>query len=72
MKGHSDGTVNHWHVTSKKLIHSIIEPDNEVSTIDHQQIGNLFCTAGRDGSVRVYDEGKMKKGGEVRYKNFIT
>ena len=59
--GHTDGIINHWHVTSKKIIHSFQEKDNEIYTIDYQKGGSLFCTAGRDGQVRLYDENKMSK-----------
>lgn len=50
------GTVQHWHMTSGKCLHSIEEPDNQVYALDYNPEGTKFVTAGKDTAIRVYDE----------------
>ena len=52
----SDGAVQHWHITSGKRLHEIIEKDNQCFAVDYRPDGQLFATAGKDQAVRVYDE----------------
>ena len=52
----SDGAVQHWHITSGKRLHEIIEEDNQCFAVDYRPDGQLFATAGKDQAVRVYDE----------------
>ena len=52
----SGGVVQHWHATSGKLLHSIVEEGNQAYAIDFSNDGKLFATAGRDFHVRIYDE----------------
>ena len=52
----SDGSVNHWHLTSRKCLHSFKEEENEVFALDFRPDGAQFATAGRDVAVRIYDE----------------
>ena len=52
----SDGTVQHWHVTSSRCLHTITEEGNQVYAIDYAADGLRFATAGKDYTVRVYDE----------------
>ncbi|KAL0238318.1 hypothetical protein GEMRC1_012791 [Eukaryota sp. GEM-RC1] len=47
LSGHSDGFLNHWHVTSGQLLHSIEEVDNQIYAVDYSK---------DDLAVRVYDE----------------
>ena len=54
--GNSDGSVSHWHMTSGKCLHSIVDEDNQIYAIDYRQDGGSFATAGRDKKVRVFDE----------------
>jgi WD40 repeat protein len=56
LAANADGTVCHWHVTSRKCMHTIREPDNQVYALDYRPDGTLFATAGKDYKVRVYDE----------------
>ena len=57
----ADGTVRHWHVTSRKCLHTITEENNQVFAIDYRQDGARFATAGKDYTVRVYDEATKTK-----------
>jgi WD40 repeat protein len=51
------GTVQHWHMTSGKCLHSIEEENkNQVYALDYNIEGTKFVTAGKDTAVRVYDE----------------
>jgi COMPASS component SWD3 len=51
------GTVQHWHMTSGKCLHSIEEENkNQVYALDYNSEGTKFVTAGKDTAVRVYDE----------------
>jgi COMPASS component SWD3 len=52
----SSGSVQHWHMTSGKCLHSIEDGENQVYALDYNIEGSQFVTAGRDKSVRVYDE----------------
>ena len=50
------GAVQHWHMTSGKCLHSFSDEDNQVYTLDYNEEGSQFATAGKDKVVRVYDE----------------
>jgi len=52
----SHGTVQHWHLTSGKLLNEIVEEDNQVHVLDYRHDGSIFATAGKDATVRLYDE----------------
>lgn len=56
LAANADGTVCHWHVTSRKIMHTITEADNQVYALDYAPDGASFATAGKDYAVRVYDE----------------
>ena len=47
----SDGTVQHWHVTSSRCLHTITEEDNQVYALDYAVDGLRFATAGKDYTV---------------------
>jgi WD40 repeat protein len=61
LSGNASGQVQHWHVTSGKCVHTITEADNEVYSVDYSRDGLLFATAGKDQTVRVYDENTRSK-----------
>lgn len=51
------GDVQHWHMTSGKCLHTMVEGDNnQVYALDYDKDGTRFVTAGKDTAVRVYDE----------------
>jgi len=50
------GTVQHWHMTSGKCLHSLDDADNQVYALDYNDEGSQFVTAGKDKVVRVFDE----------------
>jgi COMPASS component SWD3 len=52
----ADGSVNHWHVTSGKCLHTIKDEQNQLYCVDYRPDGAVFATAGKDYTVRVYDE----------------
>ena len=53
---HADGSVRHWHTTSGKCLHQIHDDLNQLYCIDYNPTGRAFVTAGRDLSLRMYDE----------------
>ena len=57
----SDGTLNHWHVTSEKRVHTIKEQDNQIYAVDYREDAERFVTAGKDARVRVYDENTKQR-----------
>jgi COMPASS component SWD3 len=52
----SGGVVQHWHLTSGRMLHSITEKDNQVYSVDYRQDSRYFATGGKDSLVRLYDE----------------
>jgi len=54
--GSVNGEIVHWHAPSKKAIYKITEKDNQIYTISYCHDGTKFATAGKDYTVRVYDE----------------
>ena len=56
LSANTAGTVQHWHMTSGKCIHTITNRENEVYALDYNGRGSSFAAAGRDSSIRVYDE----------------
>eukprot|EP00771_Trimastix_marina_P000769 gnl/Trimastix_PCT/1800.p1 GENE.gnl/Trimastix_PCT/1800~~gnl/Trimastix_PCT/1800.p1 ORF type:complete len:342 (+),score=78.87 gnl/Trimastix_PCT/1800:50-1075(+) len=56
LAGNCDGSVSHWHVTSSKCLHSLVEENNQVLALDYRPDGTKFATVGLDRKVRIYDE----------------
>jgi COMPASS component SWD3 len=52
----ADGLCRHWHITSQRCMHTITEPGNQLYCVDYRKDGTVFATAGKDRTVRVYDE----------------
>ncbi len=53
----ADGTIKHWHVGSGKCVHQRQDdPENHLYTCDYNSDGTLLATAGRDQTIRLYDE----------------
>jgi WD40 repeat protein len=52
----SNGSLQHWHTTSGKLLHTIYDELNQLLTVDYKPDGTMFATGGSDCIVRVYDE----------------
>jgi COMPASS component SWD3 len=52
----ADGKITHWHTTSGKALHTMIEQDNPLMCLDYSSDGTLFATAGNDKLVRVYED----------------
>ncbi|TMW61767.1 hypothetical protein Poli38472_010830 [Pythium oligandrum] len=52
----SNGSVEHWHITSGKCLHAISNDQNQLYALDYRADGAMFATAGKDQAVRVYDE----------------
>ncbi|KAJ1496403.1 WD40-repeat-containing domain protein, partial [Baffinella frigidus] len=52
----ANGEVKHWHMTSMKCLHTIVEKDNQVFALDYRFDGLKFATAGSDYKLRIYDE----------------
>merc|ERR1719265_2829779 len=56
----ADGRILHWHTSSGKCLHEIIEPDNQLYCLDYVADGSQFATAGKKREVRIYDESTKK------------
>ena len=52
----SVGSVQHWHMTSGKCLHTIEDEENGLYAMDYKPDGSQFACAGKDYKVRVYDE----------------
>jgi COMPASS component SWD3 len=50
------GTVQHWHMTSGKCLHTFSDEENQVFALDYNEEGTQFVTAGKDTKIRIYDE----------------
>lgn len=56
LTGNANGVVSHWHVMSKTEIFTTIEEDNQIYAVEYRPDGEHFLTAGRDATIRIYDE----------------
>ncbi len=52
----ADGDVNHWHVTSKRILHTHREENNQLFCADYTSNAEGFAAAGKDHVIRIYDE----------------
>jgi COMPASS component SWD3 len=52
----SDGSVQHWHTTSGRLLHTIHEEDNQLFGADYKPDGTMFAVCGNEPTIKVYDE----------------
>ena len=71
LAANANGGVEHWHVSSGKLLHAfpVKDDSNQVYALDYDQNGDRFATGGKDCAVRIYDEDSKKllvtlKGGQ--------
>jgi WD40 repeat protein len=56
---HACGHLRHWHVTSGKMLHSVlVAPENDLYSVDYTPDGVHLACGGKDGLVRVFDEKK--------------
>lgn len=53
----SEGEVAFWHAPTWKKLFGFREPNNSILCMDYSPNGGQFATAGKDFSIRVYDEG---------------
>lgn len=44
----ADGVAKHWHITSSKCMHTIVEPDNQLYCVDYRQVPPLCVRAIRE------------------------
>ncbi|ORX87321.1 WD40 repeat-like protein [Anaeromyces robustus] len=58
--GYANGATIHWHVTSGQALQMNIEKNNQVNSVFYNKHGSLYCTAGSDCHVRVYDAATTK------------
>jgi WD40 repeat protein len=62
----SSGSVQHWHLSSGKCLHEIVEDAthpltqrqyrNQIFALQYSRDGEMFATAGKDKSIRIYEE----------------
>jgi COMPASS component SWD3 len=62
----ADGTAQHWHITSGRRMHRIVDEDNQLYCVDYTEDGSRFVCAGKDYSVKVYDEGTKMLTADMR------
>jgi WD40 repeat protein len=55
------GTVQHWHMSSNKCLHTFSDHAEQVYALDFNDTGSQFVTAGKDGKIRIYDEATKSK-----------
>ncbi|KAG4106911.1 WD40 repeat-like protein [Neocallimastix lanati (nom. inval.)] len=58
--GYANGATIHWHITSGQALQMNIEKHNQVNSVFYNKYGSLYCTAGSDFHVRVYDAATTK------------
>ena len=61
---HADGLVQHWHVSSNKLMSEILEMrDSNINLYcsDYTNNGKFFLAAGNDRKVHVFDSMTREK-----------
>ena len=49
-RGHGR-SVDHWHITSGRQLHTITEEDNQIFCVDYNYDGAKFAAAGKDYKV---------------------
>lgn len=52
----ANGSLQHWHTTSGKLLHTIHDELNPLLGADFKHDGTMFASCGQDPVVKVYDE----------------
>lgn len=56
VSGSVNGDIFYWHCTSQRIIYQMTEEDNQIYTLSYRPDGMRLATAGKDFTVRVYDE----------------
>ena len=56
LTANANGSIQHWHTTSGKLLHTIYNELNQYFSCDYNNDGSQFVTGGKDEKVRIYDE----------------
>ncbi|CAK4750739.1 unnamed protein product [Aphanomyces euteiches] len=52
----SNGSIEHWHITSGKCLHAITDDTNQLYALDYSPDGATFAASGKDHAIRVFDE----------------
>jgi len=65
VSGNTNGEIIHWHCPSEREIHRIVEKENEIYTLSYRPDGMQFVTAGKDCTIRIYDEATKALVGEL-------
>ena len=50
------GKINHWHLKRGRIIHSMLDKDNQLFAIDYTADGSKFAAAGKKLHLNLYDE----------------
>jgi WD40 repeat protein len=50
------GKINHWHLKSGRLIHTLEDKDNQLFAIDYTSDGSKFAASGKKLHLKLYDE----------------
>lgn len=69
----ADGSIQHWHITSGKCLHTISNEKNQLYALDYRLDGTQFAVAGRDYAVRDLHKGILDShqlsGARIRREN---
>ena len=57
----ANGALQHWHMTSGKLLNTIYDELSLLLSVDYNNDGTQFVCAGNDCILRVYDEKVLKQ-----------
>jgi WD40 repeat protein len=52
----ANGTVQHWHTTSGRLLHTIKDDLNQLLGVEYKPDGTQFVVCGSDPVLKLYDE----------------
>ena len=58
--GSHSGIINLWNIRASLCVATFIEHKSVVSSVKHLQSGNVFVSAGYDGTVRAYDTVRLR------------
>jgi len=50
------GDIAYWHTPSQRQIFKMTEKGNQINTLSYRPDGMMLATAGKDHTVRTYDE----------------
>ena len=59
--GNANGALQHWHITSGKCLHSMVDDENQYYALDYMPNGSKFAAAGKKPVIQLFDEDTRKE-----------